>query len=427
MKKEYAIWIVVAIFCFIIFLLSFSLHKQKDNKLGSNEIDENINNIIENNVSEELSDDEEELQELENKVFSKINEMSLREKIGQMIIISYWDTIYNDNLDSLLKEVKPSGFILFEKNVTSYKNTVDFISKIKATSDIPMIISIDQEGGRVQKIKNVDGVNVTKIPNMYDVGKTNDTKLAYDVGTVIGEELSAFGVNTDFAPSLDIFSNPNNTVIGNRAFGNDVKTVINMAIPLAKGIKDAGVIPVYKHFPGHGDTASDSHVELPVVNKTKEELYQNELLTFKSAIEDGADMIMTAHIALPNITGSYIPATLSNDIVNGILREEMGFKGVVITDAVNMKALSDNYSLADICKNSINAGVDIILMPTDPVATVNTIEDLVNSGSITEDRINESLKRILTLKYKNKLDEESKLDDSFIGTQKHIDIINSIK
>lgn len=427
MKKKYIILICVVIFCFVICLLSFSLHKQKDNKLGSNEIDNNANEVIENNVSEELSEDEKENLEFENKISTKISEMSLREKIGQMIIISYWDLEYTDKLDSLLKEVKPSGFILFEKNITNYTNTIDFISKIKATSDIPMIISIDQEGGRVQKIKNVDGVNVTKIPNMYDVGKTNDTKLAYDVGTVIGEELSAFGVNTDFAPSLDIFSNPSNTVIGNRAFGNYANTVIDMALPLAKGIKDSGVIPVYKHFPGHGNTASDSHVELPVVNKTKEELYLNELLPFKRAIEEGADMIMTAHIALPNVTGNYVPATLSNDIVNGILRNELGFEGVVITDAVNMKALSDNYSLSEICEKSINAGVDIILMPTDPVATINTIEDLVNNGSITENRINESLKRILELKYKNKLFEDKEVNIDNIGTQNHIDIINRIK
>lgn len=173
-----------------------------------------------------------------------------------------------------------------------------------------MLIGIDQEGDEY-KIKNITDVNVLKIPSMYDLGKTNNTELSYQVGKVMAEELSAFGVNLDYAPVLDIFSNPNNTVIGNRSFGNNSQTVIKMALPLAKGMKENGVIPVYKHFPGHGDTDADSHVELPVVNKTKEELYQNELLPFKAAIENQAEMIMTAHIALPKITGNYIPATLS--------------------------------------------------------------------------------------------------------------------
>lgn len=421
MKKGYIILICVILLCIILFVSS--LFWNRDNNVNNVENIDIKNDIVEN--KEEVKKTDEEL--LLEKVDNKLSNMSLREKIGQMLIIAYYDTNYTNELDTLLKEVKPGGFILFEKNVTNYESTVDFISKIKATASIPMIMSIDQEGGRVQKIKNVEGVNVQKIPNMYDLGKTGDTKLSYDVGTVIGEELSAFGVNTDFAPILDIFSNPNNTVIGNRAFGSDSNTVINMALPLARGIRDSGVVPVYKHFPGHGDTGSDSHVELPVVSKTKEELYQSELLTFKAAIDEGAEMIMTAHIALPNITGNYVPATLSKDIVNGILREEMGFDGVVITDAINMKALSDNYSLEQICEYTINAGVDIILMPTNPKEALNTIERLVSSGTITEDRINESVKRVLKLKYKNNMDKEKSLSADNIGTQEHIDIINRIK
>lgn len=200
-----------------------------------------------------------------------------------------------------------------------------------------------------------------------------------------------------------------------------------MAIPFSNGMQEEGIIPVYKHFPGHGDTDSDSHVELPVVNKTKEELLENELLPFKAAIENDAQMIMVAHIALPEITGNYVPATLSKEIVNGILREELGFNGVVITDAVEMKALADNYSQEDICKMAINAGVDMILMPEDPIKALDTIEKLVNEGTITEERINESVKRILLVKYKNKLDEEKILDKNNIGTQEHIDIINKIQ
>ena len=297
---------------------------------------------------------------------------------------------------------------------------------LQENSKIPLIIAIDQEGGRVQRIKNMSDVNVQTIPAMLELGKTNDTTLSYDVGAVLAKEIAAFGINTDFAPTLDIFSNPNNTVIGNRAFGTDSQTVINMALPFANGMESQGIIPTFKHFPGHGDTTSDSHVELPVVTKTKEELYQNELLTFKAAIESNAQMIMTAHIALPNVTGDYTPATLSKVIINDILRGELGFEGVVITDAINMRALRDNYILEEICNYSINAGVDIILMPLDPIEASNTIENLVNNGTISEERINESVNRILTLKYKNKLDEEKELNKDNIGLQESIDIINKI-
>ena len=376
-------------------------------------------------VGENIPKEPTEEEKLKKKVEDKISQMSLKEKIGQMIIISY-EKEYTNELDNILKVVKPGGFIVFPQNISTYDGTVEYISKVKSTADIPMIISIDQEGGRVQRIKNMSDVNVQTIPAMLELGKTNDTTLSYDVGAVLAKEIAAFGINTDFAPTLDIFSNPNNTVIGNRAFGTDSQTVINMALPFANGMESQGIIPTFKHFPGHGDTTSDSHVELPVVTKTKEELYQNELLTFKAAIESNAQMIMTAHIALPNVTGDYTPATLSKVIVNDILRGELGFRGVVITDAINMKALRDNYTLEEICNYSINAGVDIILMPLDPIEASNTIENLVNNGTISEERIDESVNRILTLKYKNKLDEEKKLNKENIGLQESVDIINKI-
>lgn len=377
---------------------------------------------LDNNIVDEIIEES----TIEDKVDEEIKNMSLRDKIGQMLVVTFNEDYYSDTLDDILSNVKPSGVILFNYNVNTYDSTVELIKKIKDTSNIPMLIAIDQEGGRVQKIKDISDVNVTDIPDMYTLGKTGDSSLSRDVGKVVGEELAAFGVNTDFAPVLDIFSNSNNTVIGNRAFGSDAQTVIDMALPFAKGLKEKGVIPTYKHFPGHGDTDTDSHVELPVVTKTKEELYENELLPFKVAVEEDAEMIMVAHIALPNVTGSYIPASLSGEVINGILREELSFDGVVITDAVNMKALTDNYTVEEICNYSINAGVDIILMPVDPVETVDTIEKLVNDGVITEERINESVKRILLMKHNNGLYEDKELNKENIGTQEHKDIINKI-
>ncbi len=407
--------IVILILCIIAAVIFWFFMKDKNNDV------EIYNEPIGENVNQEPSEEE----KLNKKVEDKISEMSLKEKIGQMIVISY-EKEYTSELENILNVVKPGGFIVFPQNVTTYEGTKDYISKIKNTATIPMLISIDQEGGRVQRIKNISDVNVQTVPAMLELGKTNDTELSYDVGAVLAKELSAFGINADFAPVLDIFSNPNNTVIGNRAFGTDSETVIKMALPFAHGMESQGIIPTFKHFPGHGDTTSDSHVELPVVTKTKEELYQNELLTFKAAIEDNAQIIMTAHIALPNVTGDYTPATMSKVVINDILREELGFNGVVITDAVNMRALRDNYSIEEICNYSINAGVDMILMPLDPIETLNTIEALINNGTISEERINESVKRILTLKYRNKLDEEKEPNKDNIGLQDSIDIINKI-
>ncbi len=414
-NRTLPIIIFILVLCIIALIVFWFIMKDKNKDI------EVYNEPVGENIPKEPTEEE----KLKKKVEDKISQMSLKEKIGQMIIISY-EKEYTDELDNILKVVKPGGFIVFPQNISTYDGTVEYISKVKSTADIPMIISIDQEGGRVQRIKNMPDVNVQTIPAMLELGKTNDITLSYDTGAVLAKEIAAFGINTDFAPTLDIFSNPNNTIIGNRAFGTDSQTVINMALPFANGMESQGIIPTFKHFPGHGDTTSDSHVELPVVTKTKEELYQNELLTFKDAIESNAQMIMTAHIALPNVTGDYTPATLSKVIVNDILRGELGFKGVVITDAINMKALRDNYTLEEICNYSINAGVDIILMPLDPIEASNTIENLVNNGTISEERINESVNRILTLKYKNKLDEEKELNKDNIGLQESIDIINKI-
>lgn len=416
--KNNLIWIFICIFIIILVLVGawiIKRNKKEDEVIDKTEVE---------SIPKEETPKEPTLEE---KIDKQINDMSLKEKIGQMIFVSYRTLDYNDDLDNILKTVKPGGFILFGENISTYEQVSEYVKKIKATADIPMMISIDQEGGRVQRIKNLPDANALEIPSMYTLGKTKDKELSKNVGKVLASELVPFGINTDFAPSLDIFSNSNNTVIGQRAFGSDANTVIDMAIPFSRGMEEEGIIPVYKHFPGHGDTDADSHVELPVVNKTKEELYQNELLPFKAAIEDGAQMIMIAHIALPKVTGNYIPATLSKEIVSGILREELGFNGVVITDAVEMKALADNYSQEDICKMTIEAGVDMILMPKDPIEAANTIEKFVNEGTISEERINESVKRILLVKYKNKLNEDRVLDKNNIGTQEHIDIINQIQ
>ena len=362
----------------------------------------------------------------ENRIEEQLKEMSLEEKIGQMLIVSYEGTSVTEELFSLLNQVKPGGFILFSNNFSDYEQTQKLIADIKSTSEIPMFISIDQEGGRVQRIKNLSDQEITIIPPMYEIGLTRDEDFAYQVGKVIGEELRVFDINMDFAPVLDIYSNPNNTVIGDRSFGTTSDIVSTMAISLASGLQDTGVISVYKHFPGHGDTLEDSHDTLPIVTKTKEELMNFELIPFIQAIENEAEAIMVGHIAVPSITKDNTPATLSKVLIQDLLKDELGFQGLVITDGLNMKSLTNLYSQEEIYINAILAGADILLMPEFSLNTIKIIKNAVLNGEISEERIDDAVTKILTLKHE-KLSNDNPYTRDYLNSINHKEIINKIK
>ena len=355
---------------------------------------------------------------------NKIDEMSLEEKIGQLLIISYRKNDIKEKLPTILEEVKPGGFILFSENITTYDDTINLIKSIKNSNDIPLFIGIDEEGGNVQRLKNLKDYKTSDIPYMSYVKTIND---AYNLGKVIAEELRVFGINLDFAPVIDCnWDNPK-SVIGKRAFEGDYTTVAKLGVSLAKGLKNNKVIPTYKHFPNHGATATDSHQDLPVINKTEEELLNNDLIPYQEAIKNNADMIMISHLALPKITKDYTPASLSYEIITNLLKKKLGFKGLVVTDALNMQALTKNYSEKEILIKAINAGADLLLMPEDPVNAVKIIKEAVNEGLISEERINESVEKILSLKdstIKNNYNEY--LDVSYLNSSQHQDIINSI-
>ena len=355
---------------------------------------------------------------------NKIDEMSLEEKIGQLLIISYRKDDIKEKLPTILEEVKPGGFILFSENITTYDDTINLIKSIKNSNDIPLFIGIDEEGGNVQRLKNLKDYKTSDIPYMSYVKTIND---AYNLGKVIAEELRVFGINLDFAPVIDCnWDNPK-SVIGKRAFEGDYTTVAKLGVSLAKGLKNNKVIPTYKHFPNHGATATDSHQDLPVINKTEEELLNNDLIPYQEAIKNNADMIMISHLALPKITKDYTPASLSYEIITNLLKKKLGFKGLVVTDALNMQALTKNYSEKEILIKAINAGADLLLMPEDPVNAVKIIKEAVNGGLISEERINESVEKILSLKdstIKNNYNEY--LDVSYLNSSEHQDIINSI-
>lgn len=344
------------------------------------------------------SNNKDKIIEEPDRILEKLNTMSLDEKIGQLFIIQDRKAIMDEEMKDVLYTIKPGGFIFFSENFQSLEQTEKLIGDIKGTSDIPMFLAIDQEGGRVQRLKTLKGASITRIPSMAKIGASGDDNLAYDTGSTIGHELSLFGINMDFAPVLDVNTKSYNTVIGDRSFGYDPLLVSKMGVALAKGLKDNGVIPVYKHFPGHGSTKTDSHLQLPILTKTKEELMDFDIIPFKDAIKDGAAVIMIGHLAVPNITSDNVPASLSKEIINDFLKDELGFEGLVVTDALNMKAITDNYTQKDIYKMAINAGVDLLLMPKDSLEAFNMVKELVSEGTISEEQIDKSVKKILTLK-----------------------------
>lgn len=355
----------------------------------------------------------------------QLKAMTLDEKIAQMLIIYYSSTNYDETLEKTIKEVKPGGFILMNDNISTYQNTLNLVKNMQKDSTIPMIISIDQEGGPVQRLQKITDIEVTSIPSMYDLGKTNDKNLAYNVGKIMAQQLKTLGINLDFAPVVDIYSNKDNKLIANRSFGSDSEEVTTMALALKQGLEDNNVNTCLKHFPGHGDTDIDSHYNLPVINKDYNELSKLELIPYYKAIKNNTNMIMIGHIALPKITNDNTPASLSKKIITNILKDKLNYKGLVITDALNMKALTDNYSDKEIYTMAINAGVDLLLMPNGSRKAIEYIKESIKEKKITEEMINTSVTKILTYKY-NHLKEEY-LDFSYLNKEEYNEILTQIK
>lgn len=372
---------------------------------------------------------------------SVIAEMPLDEKISQMIIPAFrtWNeenvTDLSDfpELKEALKKHQYGGIILFGPNISGTEQVTRLLDDLQENNreaentfvHIPYLTAVDEEGGIVIRLNSG-----TRMTGNMAIGATQDAAAnAEKTGTVIGEELQAVGFNTDFAPDIDVNNNPANPIIGTRSFSDDPAVVAGLSQAYAEGLSKSNIIATYKHFPGHGDTETDSHIGTPSVQKTYDEIMETELIPFKKVIENGADMIMTAHITYPliddevifgdGITKGIYPATMSKKIITDILRKDLGFNGVVVTDALEMDAIrtaglvpgeedSAEYRI-NIAEKVINAGVDLLLIPADLKDSeaaafyddyISGIEKKVEAGDISEERINESVKRILKLKAK---------------------------
>jgi len=328
----------------------------------------------------------------------KLDNMSLKEKIGQLIIIDYRNTLeMTQELEQILTKYQPGGFILFKSNIANFKQTNKLLNDIKNTLNIPIMTAIDQEGGRVQRLD--ERVGFEKYPSAQELGQTLDENAIFEFGRKMGAQLKSIGIDMDMAPVLDIFSNPQNKVIGDRAFGSDSKIVTKKALAYAEGLKKENIIAVGKHFPGHGDTITDSHLELPIIEKSLSDLQHLELIPFIAAIKQNIPGLMIAHVALPEITKNSHPATLSNIIINRLLRNTLGYNGLVITDSLQMKSLTKNFTNSEIYFRCIEAGNDLLLMPEDISEACLVLYQQVNAGIIPEERINHTVYRILSTKF----------------------------
>ncbi|WP_425464008.1 glycoside hydrolase family 3 N-terminal domain-containing protein [Oceanobacillus piezotolerans] len=337
--------------------------------------------------------------------------MTLKEKIGQMLMPDFRN--YNGKnvtemlpeIEQLIQEYHLGGIILFRENVVTTEQTARLVAAYQdAAEKYGLLMTIDQEGGIVTRLQSG-----TDMPGNMALGATRSPEIAENVGRVIGEELEALGINMNLAPVLDVNNNPDNPVIGVRSFGESPELVAEMGLAYTRGLQSTGVAATAKHFPGHGDTAVDSHLGLPEVPHDKERLLEVELYPFQQAMDSGIDAIMTAHVTFPKIddtkviskkdgTEISLPATLSHKVLTGLMREEMGYDGVIITDALNMLAIQDHFGPVDAVIRAVNAGTDIVLMPVGLEEVADGLLNAVETGEITEERIEESVKRILTLK-----------------------------
>lgn len=346
-------------------------------------------------------------------VEAKLTTMTLREKVGQLFWVrpETLDFSLNPEKKTLtqtmrqnLEQYPVGGIAVFKKNIQDENQLSSLIADFQSASKIPMIVAVDEEGGAVARLANHEAFSLPKYTSTREIGKTGDPEQARQMGRTIGGYLRFYGFNLDFAPVADVDSNPANPVIGRRAYSTDAQQTAQMVAAAVGGFHEAGMLCTVKHFPGHGDTGQDSHYGTATSYKTWEEMKAMEMLPFEAGIAAGADVVMTAHITTPNATTDGLPASLSYTMITERLRGELGFQGVIVTDALEMNAIKNHFTPAESAVAALRAGVDVLLMPSDLRAAFDGVVQAVEDGTLSEERLNESVRRILTLKQKAGLD-----------------------
>jgi beta-N-acetylhexosaminidase len=356
--------------------------------------------------------------------------MTLEDKVGQMLMCGIPGATLDDGARHTVLDLRAGGVVLLGRNARDPEQLAALLRDLQAlaaarTPAVPLLVSIDHEGGAVVRFSR----GVTFFPSNMALGAaaasgepgTLPRQLAYEVGRTSAEELAAMGVNMNLAPVLDVNTEPTNPVIGLRSFGAWPVRVSELGVAFIRGTQEAGVIPVAKHFPGHGGVSVDSHLGLPVLQASAEDLWAVELAPFRSAIAAGVDVIMSAHLAVPALTGDDTPATLAPEVMTDLLRGRLGFRGVAMTDDLSMKGITGRMGQPEAAVRAVEAGCDIILIVACDVqdAVQAALLDAVRSGRLSEARIDESVRRILSLKVRYGLFAPRRGDLSVVGSAEH--------
>ncbi len=335
--------------------------------------------------------------------------MTLEDKVAQMFVVTpdaltgfSGVTAAGDTTKDWYNKRPVGGIVYMSENLKDREQTATMLTNMQTIATertgLPVFLCVDEEGGSVARIAGNSAFGVTDVGSMSDIGATGDSQNAYNAGTVIGGYLSELGFNVDFAPVADVLTNGEDNAIGDRSFGADSTLVAEMVTSELEGLSDAGVYGTVKHFPGHGAVTGDSHEGVVTTTRTLEELMAAELIPFQSAIDSDVCFVMVGHIAAPSVSGDNTPASLSKVMITDVLRTQMGYNGIVITDAMNMGAITENYGADEAAVMAVQAGADMILMPDDYEKAYNGLLDAVKNGTISEERINEALIRIVKVK-----------------------------
>lgn len=336
-------------------------------------------------------------------------DMSLEAKIGQLFMVSLYTLDQGDtkNQQKITSEMKKTikqypvgGIVLFSKNMTDADQTKELIDHLQDASDIPLFVSVDEEGGSVARVSSNKEMGVTHYPTAKEIGKTYDEDQIEEMGKTQSSQLKKLGFNMNLAPVADVLTNESNTEVGDRSFGSDAGDVSDIISTLVKSMQKQQISAVLKHFPGSGDTWGNTHMGSAEAEQTIQTLRKIDFKPFEAGIDADADAVMVSHLMLSNVTDEKEPSTLSKRVVTDILRNELDFNGVVMTDAMNMKAITDNYSAGEAAVKALQAGVDVILMPENLAEAYQAVLKAVDDGDIKESRIDKSVERIIYTKLK---------------------------
>ena len=368
-------------------------------------------------------------QTLQEQAEQLLQNMTTAQKVGQLIIFGISEDVLSDTTAALVAHIQPGGIALTSDCFQNPNQVLSLVCGLNAAGDTPLIIACTEEGGRVSRITG-NAMPSTLFPGAFAIGQTGDPALAYRAGEAMAQELLSLGVNLDFAPVADIWNNPENTVISDRSFGSDPEAVAEFTAQMVLGVRSQGLGTTLKHFPGHGNTFEDSHNSLTYCNSTLEQLFKTELVPFIAGIQAGADAVMIAHVVLPGVQSDPKPATVSAEIVTGLLREELGFTGLIVTDSMHMKGLTDFAPIPEASVAAILAGVDLLLVDDSYAAEVfSAVLAAAQDGTISAQRLDESVQRILMFKISHGLmDPDLSLPDpaQVLGCSAHQALVSEI-